>query len=87
MEQQAGINIRAYVDGKEKNTARVVKINGVAHLSVRAFDGTTGAPIPVLQPVDLASAEKALETMKADLAAMEQIVADIRDAKEIMPQS
>lgn len=78
------LNLEQYRKGKEAGTARVVKLHGTPHLTVKAFNQTTGEPEPQLVPISLADAEKQLESMKADLATLQMVVDDIKGAKEML---
>lgn len=82
MTEQQGINIQEYIKNRENGTAKIVKLNGRVYMSVRAFNPADGTPIPELLPLDLAGAEKAAETMEADLAGLRTIIEEIKAAPE-----
>lgn len=84
-QQQIGINLDAYAEGKSKGTIRVVLVNGMPQYTVRQFDPNTGEPKGVLLPLDRKAVAKQIEDMEADIAKAKVLLADIDAAKEVMP--
>lgn len=82
MDRPVPVDLTNYLISKAAGTAKVVKLNGIAHYTDRRFDQTTGVPVPLLVPVDEKSIEKIIEAKQEELATLTQFLADVKAAVE-----
>lgn len=81
-QQQINIDVSDYIASKAQGLARIVKLEGVAYYSKRAFNPATGQPVPVLVPMDAAQVQTALDQAQAQVRTFQEILADIAGAEE-----
>lgn len=81
-EQNVSIDVSQYLEQKKAGTAKIVKLNGVAHYAKPGFDPETGNPRPVLVPLAREAVVKALESHKSGVETFTQILADVDEAPE-----
>jgi len=85
--QTVGLNLANYLADKAAGIANIVKLNGVAHYSKRMFNPTTGAPTPVLIPVDALAVQAALDQANAGVKTFTALLQDIEAAPEKLDAS
>ena len=78
------VNIGDYIEAKAAGVTQIVKLNGAPHYTRKGFDPLTGAPKPILAPLDRDQVAAAIAQMESDLANFRQVLADIDVAKEML---
>jgi hypothetical protein len=74
--------LSSYAEGKANGTVKIVKLNGVAHVTQKIYDQNTGAARPLLVPVELKQFEQMRATMAKELEVLDALIADIQAAPE-----
>lgn len=83
----AGFTFIDYVAWKKAGTATIVKLNGMPHCTVRRYDPITGTPSPQMLPVPEKVLQDQKASLEADLAALNEMLVDVQNSQEVIPQS
>ncbi len=83
-QNEISISPAGYIEGKKDGSCKIVKINGATFMTQRVFHQVTGKPMPILIPVELERFEAMFADTKKALAGLEEMIADIKAAKEVV---
>lgn len=78
------VNISDYIKAKAAGVTRVVRLNNIPHYTRKGFNPVTGAPVPILAPLDRDQLVATIAQMESDLENIREVLADLDAAPEVI---